>query len=114
MNLNEIEREYFVKKKDGMSFSHIRKDLEDKGLSNEQISVIIRSIDHKIITDEVSKSNKSIGKQMIFMGLVLTSLGLFITIATYSGFIDMGDQYLLSYGPIFGGIGLIAIGLNRR
>lgn len=114
MDLFEIEKEYYTKKIEGQSFSEIRKELEVKGLTKEQIKAVIRSIDNRVISGELSKSNKSAGRQLIYMGLVLTTLGLFITIGTYSGFINMGDSFMLSYGPIFGGVGLIGIGMNKR
>jgi hypothetical protein len=114
MNLFEIEQEYLAKKLDGMSFSDIRKQLVFKGLSDEQIKVVIRSIDNKIIHGAVSKSNKSIANQFIYMGLSVTGLGLLITIGTYTGFISMGNSYLLCYGPILGGLGILAMGFNKR
>jgi len=114
MNLFEIEEEYLTKKKEGHSFSEIRKELKVKGLTDEQVKVVIRSIDNKIIKEEVNKSNRSTRRQIIFMGLVLTLIGLLITIGTYTGFINIGQSFILSYGPIFGGIGLIGVGLNKR
>jgi hypothetical protein len=114
MNLIEIEREYLVKKHEGQSFSEMRKELESKGLSNEQITVVIRSIDNKLIKREVNEFKSGVATQLILMGFFLLVIGLLVTYGTYSGFINSGQYYYLYYGPIIGGVGLIGIGLAKK
>jgi len=114
MNLFEIEKEYLEKKLNGMDFDTIRKELLDKGLDNQQTTVIIRSIDNKILKGAHRKMGNSKGNEMIYIGLALFMGGLIVTIGTYMGYIDMGDRFLIMYGPIFSGIAIIAMGLTKR
>jgi len=43
-------------------------------------------------------------------GAVLTFIGVGITLGTYTGLIDMGDSFLIVYGPFFGGISILFAG----
>ena len=114
MNLFEIEKEYLAKKLDGMSLSEIRENLEKKGLSEEQVSVVIRSIDNKILRGVNNKAGNSFANEFIYIGLALILIGLFITIATYTGFISLGNRTVLMFGPILGGIGIMAMGFSKK
>ncbi|MBX2967025.1 MAG: hypothetical protein KF845_12845 [Cyclobacteriaceae bacterium] len=38
----------------------------------------------------------------------------YFTIGTYTGLIEMGDYFSLTYGPILGGLSILFYGLGRR
>lgn len=114
MNLIEIEREYYPRKQQGESYSTIRKELIERGLNEEQIKVVIRSIDNKILQETIAVSNIKKGNQLLIMGLIISSIGFILTIGTYSGWINIGNVYVFAYGPIISGFGFIGIGLNKR
>ena len=45
-------------------------------------------------------------------GFLLAIAGLFFTLATYIGWIDLGKYYLVVYGPFFVGLLLVFRGKN--
>jgi len=96
-----------------MGFSEIRKALESKNIEEAQIKAIIRTIDNKVLGEATEKSKNLKAKEIIYLGLFITVVGIFITIATYTGMINMGDSFLLAYGPILGGIAILLTGLAK-
>jgi len=113
-DLDELIKYYLAEKRNGKDFTEIRKELEEKKIKEDTIKLIVRSIDNKIIKEETSKVANLKAKEVIVIGIVLTLIGIFITMGTYSGVIQMGDSFLFAYGPVFGGIAILLIGLNMR
>lgn len=98
---------YTDKKKEGKSFSEIRKELGDSNYSQDAINYIIKSIDNKLIHDEIKKSNKTKVNEIKAIGYFLFIGGIASTILTYTGIINMKGYYILSYGPIIVGFFMI-------
>lgn len=92
----------------------IRKELEPQHISDEEIRIIVRIIDNEIHRKALTKSVSSKGNELVTAGSILTLVGGGITIGTYTGLLDMGDSFLLVYGPFFGGLSLLFTGLTLR
>jgi hypothetical protein len=45
---------------------------------------------------------------------VLAVIGAGITIASYIGLIPMGNSFLITYGPFFGGLSILFSGMVKR
>ena len=104
--------DYYIQKSYEPDFEidQIRKELEAKGVDEEEIRVIVRLVDNDMQKRELNHSHTNRSKEYIAIGAFLTFAGLSITIGTYTGVIDMGNSFLLLYGPIIGGISLMLKG----
>jgi hypothetical protein len=111
--LDELVEYFLDEKRKGMGFSEIRKILESKNIENERIKVIIRTIDSQITREETIKSQNQKARELIYIGAVVTLTGLIITAGTYLGLINTGNSFLLAYGPILAGIGMLFSGLTK-
>lgn len=101
--------EYFInEKRNGMDYSKINEILTSKNIDKNIIKSIIQKIDNQILNDEKLIIKKLRAKELIFVGFFIAITGLFITIGTYTGIINMGNSFLLMYGPILAGIGIIS------
>lgn len=103
MNILKLEEIYLEKKLAGMDFSEIRKELKAKGESDDTIRIVIRSIDRCIIEIEREKTELRRVKERFYIGLCIFGLGLSVSVGSYMGFIEMGDSYVIAYGPVLGG-----------
>ena len=92
----------------------VRKELEKSNVDEEEIKIIVRLVDNEVQRGATRKSKNESATPLIQIGIFLTVIGAGITIATYTGIIDMGNQFLVVYGPFLGGISLLVTGLAKR
>lgn len=102
-DLSKIIDYYVEKKKDGLDFSEIRKELQARNLDSDKIKFIMNEIDKQVLLAAQGKSIKISLNETKIIGLILMFGGGFITITTFFGFIDLGGSYLVAYGPVIGG-----------
>ncbi len=112
-SINQLIQHFLEEKKNGMDFSEIRKTLEQNGIEEDKIKIIIRDIDNKILREEQIKSNNQKARELIYIGLFFTIAGLFLTIGSYTGFIDLGNVFVLAWGPVLGGLGTMFAGYGK-
>lgn len=70
-------------------------------------------VDNEIHRRLAGKSKAGKVNATFLVGAVVTLIGLVITIGTYTGLINMGNYFLLAYGPILGGLAIMFGGLKR-
>lgn len=103
-HLNYLVKEYYLKKKSGLGFREIRRELEIKNYSPEDINHIIKCIDDFLIYEEIYKLKKIRSNEIKYIGYTLTFIGVTITLLTLFGIIYLKDSYIFAYGPMVGGI----------
>ncbi len=113
-NNAELYDRYLVLKQEGMSFGEIRSRLASEGVADEDIRVIVRLIDNQILRGEVTKSRNRKARELIGVGLVISVVGIFVTVGTYLGYINTGNSYLVAYGPVLGGAAIAAGGWSQH
>jgi hypothetical protein len=113
-DVDKLIGKYLNEKRNGKDFTDIRKELEELSVEESKIRFIIRSIDNVILKEETNKVANIKAREVITIGGILSAVGLFITIGTYSGLIYMGNSFLIAYGPLFTGIAILFVGLNMR
>lgn len=92
---------YYIEKSNDPNFSidQIRKELEANNVADEEIRIIVRTVDNSIqlraLTGSVNKSSND----LIYLGAFFMILGAGITIGTYTGIINMGKSFVIAYGP---------------
>ncbi len=108
---NELVDYYFEKKKSGMDFSEIRKELKAKDLDDNQIKRIIIEVDAKSL-EYAQTSGKMKPKDMRLIGYALMLIGGALTFAVYFKMLVMGKFVFAAYGPVI--IGYILVVMARR
>lgn len=108
--------DYFLEKSKEPNFQidQVRKELEKNNIPEEEIKVIVRLVDNELQAKELIGSSNNKANELIIGGALLTIIGAGITIGTYTGIIDMGNSFLIVYGPFFGGIGMLLGGWAQR
>ena len=92
----------------------VRQELEKHNIDEEEIKVIVRIVDNAHQRLSLTKAGNSKANELIWIGLVITIVGAGITMATYLGVINMGNSFLIAYGPFFGGLGILFAGLAKK
>ncbi len=110
----ELVENYVTKVGNGsMDYSQIATELKAKGISHEEITVLLRRIDRDLIRKAEMETRRQSGKNMIWIGLGITLIGIVYTLYSYLRVYDTGGSYLLFYGPILAGIGIAVLGKMR-
>lgn len=115
MNRAKIVNHYLEKTVDqNFTILDVRQELEKGGIDEEEIRIIVRLVDNELQRRIVNSAQGDKAVGLVWLGGVLTAVGLIYTIGTYFGLIEMGSYFLLAYGPILGGISILLYGLGRR
>lgn len=114
-NDNRIEN-LVREKMGGKSYSTIREELSRSGMSDEEISKLIRQVDERVLSETVKAGGKVKVQQWYRIGLILAIAGLVLSIAYNAGLILKGIPAMLAYSPFLTGIliMLYARTLQRR
>lgn len=98
--------------KNGKDFDVLRKELEQLNLEEKYISEIIKYVSNQMINKALTVVKKGHKREYFRIGWFLLIAGAFITIASYTGIIDMGNSYIVFVGPIII-VGIALITRNR-
>lgn len=107
---------YYLQRLDEKDFeiSQVRRDLEKRNVEPEEITSIVQIVDNELQRYIKYKSKKTKGNKMTWAGVFLMTAGVGITFLTYNGIIDLGNRFILSYGPFLGGLSLIFLGQSHK
>lgn len=100
---NRIE-ELVREKMEGKSYSSIREELSESGMSDEEIRKLIRKVDERVLSETLSQASPDRTQQWYRIGLVLAVIGLILTIAYNMGLIFKSLPAMLIYSPFLAGI----------
>ena len=108
--------DYYTQKIEDKDFEiyQVRQELEKHNFEEEEIKVIVRLVDNQLQRRLQDRSSNSKSNELIWIGAALTAVGALITIGTYTGIIDMGNSFLIVYGPFIGGISILLGGIAKR
>lgn len=108
MELPEKKIEEMVQRKlDGESYTLIRKELSELGLEEQELHQAIRSIDEKVLQEELNRKAAGKTRQWYRAGLFLAFVGLILTLGANRGIIMQNMPRWIIYAPFFGGIALM-------
>jgi len=110
--IEELVRE----KMEGKSYSLIHEELSGSGMNEEEISLLIRQVDERVLSETVKQVAPDRAQQWYRSGMVLAVIGLILTIAYNAGIILKNFPALLIYSPFIAGILVMFYGrfLQRR
>ena len=100
---NRIE-ELVREKMEGKSYSTIREELAASGMSNGEISALIRQVDERVLSETVRPGGQDRAQQWYRIGLILAVIGLVITIAYHAGILLDCLPALVLFSPFIAGI----------
>lgn len=105
VSLGSIIDECFAKAENGASYSAIRKDLKNEGLTDDAISLILREVDERVIASDLKKAKQLKLKEQMFWGYALMTVGAVLTFLAYAGMIHIKPRffYVVAFGPVIGG-----------
>lgn len=110
MDIYELEDLYLEKRQSGMDISEIRKELKNQNIPEDQIRVIIRSIDN--VTIQKTNSGISSANKRKIVGTVIIMGGVSLLITSY--YYSMGGFIVLPFGPMGYGVYLLSRGSKRE
>jgi hypothetical protein len=110
--LDELARE----KLEGRSYSDIRNELSESGMTAEEISRLIRKVDEKVLGETVHQGLMDRAGQWYRAGLILAILGLVFSVLFNAGNLLERLPAILVYTPFFAGIVVMIYGryLQRK
>lgn len=115
--LPDKEIEILVRQKlEGESYTQIRTDLTDRGLSEEEIRATIREVDERVLRTEIELGKRNRSRSIYWVGLALAIIGLLLAVGSNAGIILRDVPRWIVYSPFFAGILLMfyARMLQRR
>jgi hypothetical protein len=100
---NRIEK-LAREKLEGKSYSEIRAELKESGMPKEEISLLIRQVDEKVLAGAITEGKPDKAKQWYRGGMILAVAGLALSIAFNVGLIMRNLPPLAVYAPFIAGI----------
>jgi len=88
----------------GKSYSTIRGELTEAGMSDEEIRTLLRQVDERVLSETVKQGGRIKTRQYYRAGLFLALIGLVLSIAYNAGILLRGLPAWLAYSPFFAGI----------
>jgi hypothetical protein len=118
MEMNSHKRidELVRQKLEGKSYTEIRAELKESGLTPEEISMLLRKVDEKVLEGAISAGTPDKSRQLYRAGLILAVAGLIITILFNAGSILQNFPPFAVYSSFVAGIVLMFYGrmMQRR
>ena len=108
--IEELVRE----KLDGKSYSEIREELSESGMSPEEIRAMIRQVDERVLNATSEQGSLDRAQQWYRIGLIVAVVGLLLTIAFNRGIILKTFPALLVYSPFIAGILIMFYGRRMQ
>ena len=94
-------------KLEGKSYSSIRKELEEAGMSDKEIDILIRQVDERVLSETMTKGGREKVRTWYRAGLFLALVGLILAVVYNTGMGLIGIPSWLAYSPFFAGIAVM-------
>lgn len=109
------EIDFFVENHNFISYNEYTSQLVEKGFSPEEIEFILKNAKEKIEEQERTKAKYPMD-EIRLAGIFLLLVGVIITLVTFFRIWDLNGHYIIAYGPILTGVGIVKYGqiLDRR
>ena len=98
--IKELVRE----KMEGKSYSTIREELSESGMTDREITNLFRQVDERVLSETMKQGDSNRAQQWYRSGMVLAVIGLILTIAYNAGIIFAYLPALLIYSPFIAGV----------
>ena len=110
-NKDELIELYSSQKIQGRYLSEIRKELLQKGFSEDEVKLIIRKIDEKVLQHELDKTKAKINKQILYFGTFLTVLGIALYLLSRLDIMKMKNDLVIYTTAFIAGLVMVVYSL---
>lgn len=108
--IEELAREKMA----GKSYAVIRKELQESGMTGDEITTLIRQVDERVLRETIKQTGQKKAQQWYRLGMLLAVLGLMLSIAYNAGIVFRKFPALLIYSPFFAGILVMIYGRTMQ
>ncbi len=98
----------------GKSYSTRRAALSESGMTDSEISSLIRKVDELVLSQTVKQASPDRAQQWYRSGLVVAVIGLILSIAFNAGIVLKNLPAMVIYSPFFAGILMMAYGRYQQ
>lgn len=106
-SFDQLVEYYFEKKKQGMDFQTMRRELRDTNVDEALLERVILRVDDLILNHDMKNANRSRSNELKIAGYIFAVGGLILTGGTMLGFIDLNGYYIVAFGPVVAGSAMI-------
>lgn len=108
----ELVEVYYERKRRGMDFTAIRKELTEMGADQDVIKELIRQVDERILNEEtgIERQKTQLERKAIAWVLIILSIALFLL--TITGIIGHKGMYIIAWGPLLFGVFMLSNNTN--
>jgi hypothetical protein len=108
--------DYYMQKINDKDFNiHLlRQEMEKNNMDENEIKVIVRLVDNEVQRRARLGTENDKARQLIMFGGTIAVLSGAVTVLTYLGIINLGNYYVIAYGPFLGGLSFLFVGLAKR
>lgn len=106
-SFDQLVEYYFEKKKQGMDFQTMRRELRDANVDEALLERVILRVDDLILNHDMQNANRSRSNELKIAGYIFAVGGLILTGGTMLGFIDLHGYYIVAFGPVVAGSAMI-------
>ncbi|WP_137090184.1 hypothetical protein [Mangrovivirga cuniculi] len=101
-------------KKPGSHIDLIKKDMETKGLPDDEVRAIIKYIEAQLKKDAKTKAENSKANKIFISGIIIFISGLILSFVNYRDVILNSHYSIIFYIPLILGIILIIKGIPKK
>ncbi|HEX5168089.1 MAG TPA: hypothetical protein VFW11_02875 [Cyclobacteriaceae bacterium] len=108
--------DFYLQKLENKDFEiyQVREELVKNNIDEDEIKIIVKLVDNELQQRLRANAVGESSNELVWIGSILTAVGAGVTIATYTGAIDMGNSFLLTYGPFLGGLSILFGGIAKK
>jgi hypothetical protein len=108
--------DYYIERSKEKDFTiqKVREELERSSLEDKEIEIIVRLVDNDLQRRMVRGAIADSSQRLIWFGGFLAGAGLFLTVGTYTGYIYLGNMFIIAYGPILSGLTIMFYGIGNH
>lgn len=88
---------------DEITFSEVRKALQNQNINAKEINLVINQIDKRLQRQAAYKADNAMGSNLYYGGLAVLAFGLVLTLGTYTKIFNIGNYFIAAWGLIVGG-----------
>lgn len=101
-------------KRPGFHLDLIRKDMESKGLPDDEAKAIVRFIDAKIKEEARIRAANNRANSILLFGTIILLFSLIVSFLSYKDFLIKSDYSIIMYIPFILGIAMVIKGILAK
>lgn len=115
-DLEDLVDYCMIEKQSGTDYSLLRDKLRAKGLDQETIQIVLQECDDRLLEQLQTNSTSFnlLDRLKPLAGRFMIYLGIVVTVVSYLMADENGGVYVIWYGPVLSGIGIVTTRKARK